>query len=158
MTESDFKRLEAQSRAIDGPYAEGYHRGLRRGYYGDRYGTAEEHRRMMALEDMGDLTRAQRRAGYLDGLEGRPPTPPADGGCGYPGCNRPVERHGICRGHRAMVDQGRPLAPLRARAPDGQRRAEVMIRVSSETRAELVRRALSGGSTIDGVIAGLLER
>jgi len=50
-------------------YWEGYQRGLRRAYYGEIFGTEEEHNLWLALaDDEVDETRRERGRGYRDGL------------------------------------------------------------------------------------------
>lgn len=54
----------------NGPdYWEGYQRGLRRAYYGEVFGTEEEHNLWLSLaDDEVDETRRERGRGYRDGL------------------------------------------------------------------------------------------
>jgi hypothetical protein len=78
MTETEFHRnlsgAEILIRLSDDPsYLEGYCRGLRRYYYGEFFGTAEEHEAWMTLA--GDAGNEQSRAkgeGYRQGLAGTP--------------------------------------------------------------------------------------
>jgi hypothetical protein len=71
---------EAKTMAIVGAgpetdYAAGYLRGLHRAQEGERFGTAEEHAAMMALDPADkDRYRAARARGYRDGLAGAKPT------------------------------------------------------------------------------------
>jgi hypothetical protein len=51
-------------------YYEGYVRGLYRSYYGETFGTFEEHRRWLALLFDDDPAQAERGRGYRDGLSG----------------------------------------------------------------------------------------
>ena len=55
-------------------YWEGYQRGLRRAYYGEVFGSQEEHERWMRLAGDGKANEFQRERGrgYLDGLAVRP--------------------------------------------------------------------------------------
>jgi len=46
----------------------GYMRGMRRGYHGERFGTAEEHELHLAAVDSEDDTRRELGRGYRDGL------------------------------------------------------------------------------------------
>jgi hypothetical protein len=82
MSEDTFRRNlgEAKTLAIVGTgdetaYAAGYLRGLHRGHEGERFGSAEEHAAMMALDPADeDRSRAARAKGYRDGLAGRRPS------------------------------------------------------------------------------------
>ena len=50
-------------------YWHGYQRGLRRGFQGELFGTADEHERWMQLADEGaDHATRERGRGYRDGL------------------------------------------------------------------------------------------
>ena len=50
-------------------YWEGYQRGLRRAYYGEVFGTEEEHNLWLSLaDDEVDESRRERGRGYRDGL------------------------------------------------------------------------------------------
>jgi hypothetical protein len=63
-------RAKTMQMANDRPsYWDGYIRGLRRAHYGDRYGTAENHRKWLALR--GDAAREEMSSGYRDGFAGR---------------------------------------------------------------------------------------
>jgi hypothetical protein len=54
--------------------------------------------------------------------------------CAGPGpCQHKARAHGLCTGHLAQVDAGRPLAPLRQLAD--VRREVISMRVSPECRA-----------------------
>jgi hypothetical protein len=48
----------------------GYRRGLRRAYFGARFGSAAEHDAWMALADSADAGLAARGRGYREGLRG----------------------------------------------------------------------------------------
>jgi hypothetical protein len=64
---------DARRKATDDPaeadYLEGYIRGLRRGYHGEVFGTAEEHKRWSNLVDKADQKSQRRGQGYLDGIK-----------------------------------------------------------------------------------------
>ena len=64
MTEArNFSRLGGR------PYWHGYQRGLRRGFQGELFGTADEHEHWMRLADEGaDDAARERGRGYRDGL------------------------------------------------------------------------------------------
>lgn len=78
MTETEFHRslsgAEILMRLSDDPsYLEGYCRGLRRYFYGEIFGTAEEHATwMMLADDPGNEQRRARGEGYRQGLAGTP--------------------------------------------------------------------------------------
>ena len=62
----DLKKLSA-----DPDFLDGYIRGLRRCYHGERFGTEEDHQKWMALKDeIGDRQRKARGEGYRWGLMG----------------------------------------------------------------------------------------
>jgi hypothetical protein len=69
MNEQKFKTLMRAADSVGGDYASGYHKGLRRHYHGEKFGTPEEHEKYMAMDghrqEMGD--------GYRDGFAGLPP-------------------------------------------------------------------------------------
>lgn len=74
MHESKYRTLLLRAKSMqlanDRPnFWEGYIRGLRRAFYGDRYGSAEDHRRWLALG--GDSLRDEMAHGYREGLAGR---------------------------------------------------------------------------------------
>ena len=50
-------------------YWEGYLRGLKRRFYGESFGTAEEHYRWMTLVDNPDSQKAQQGRGYRDAIQ-----------------------------------------------------------------------------------------
>jgi hypothetical protein len=64
--------IRARTMAIIDPeradYWHGYRRGLRRGRFGEQFGTAAEHQLWLALADDTDVSRAARGCGYRDGL------------------------------------------------------------------------------------------
>jgi len=60
------RRLEADSLRVD--WWGGYMRGLRRAYYGDKYGSAAEHDLWLSLAGDLDLSRDARGRGYRAGL------------------------------------------------------------------------------------------
>jgi len=47
----------------------GYLRGIRRGFYGETFGTLTEHERYLALIEDADRTRRERGQGYRDGID-----------------------------------------------------------------------------------------
>jgi hypothetical protein len=49
-------------------YWTGYERGLRRGFYGECFGTDQEHELWLTLEADGDAICRERGLGYRDGL------------------------------------------------------------------------------------------
>ena len=65
-------------------YWEGYQRGLRRAYYGEVFGSQEEHERWMSFagDRKANEFQRERGRGYLDGLTARP-RPPAPGASGF---------------------------------------------------------------------------
>ncbi len=74
MNETKYRALLLRAKSMqlsnDRPnFWEGYIRGLRRAHYGDRYGTAENHRRWLTLG--GDAAREELSHGYKEGLAGR---------------------------------------------------------------------------------------
>lgn len=77
MKTPDFQREIVVARAIkqlssDPSFLEGYIRGLRRHYHGEKFGTAEEHAHWMALADeQGDEQLTARGRGYRAGFAGR---------------------------------------------------------------------------------------
>ena len=62
---------QAETMCGDRPaYYEGYMRGLRRFYYGPRFGTLQEHEGWLDLLYGWDETKADGGRGYQDGLQG----------------------------------------------------------------------------------------
>lgn len=75
MDETRFMAEMAKARASDKrgersvAYWEGYERGLRRAFHGDKFGTAQEHALWLSVVDDGaDPSRRERGQGYRDGL------------------------------------------------------------------------------------------
>lgn len=67
--ESLLQRSEIERGISDKPdYWVGYLRGLRRAYYGDAYGTDEEHALWLGLSERRDQTHRDQGEGYLAGL------------------------------------------------------------------------------------------
>lgn len=67
--ESLLQRAEIERGISDKPdYWVGYLRGLRRTYYGDAYGTDEEHALWLGLSERRDQTHRDQGEGYLAGL------------------------------------------------------------------------------------------
>jgi hypothetical protein len=70
--QSELTRAKAMQGAAKEPteadYWDGYQRGLRRLFHGERYGTARQHEAWLALVSDGDPLRAARGRGYRDGL------------------------------------------------------------------------------------------
>lgn len=54
-------------------YIDGYLRGLRRLYYGPRFGTPQDHEKWLGFSHDWEPTRSNRGRGYLDGLQGLRP-------------------------------------------------------------------------------------
>jgi hypothetical protein len=73
MDEREFKRLALLVETVRGDYSEGYSRGLRRRYHGERFGTAEQHEIYMRLGLNGDEHRADLGRGYRDAFAGKLP-------------------------------------------------------------------------------------
>lgn len=69
MNEQRFQSLARMAKLLPGDYGAGYQRGLRRHYYGARFGTEEEHQLWSQLGTGGDL-RIEMGRGYRDGLAG----------------------------------------------------------------------------------------
>ena len=66
--ESEMFRARAMASTGDRPdYWQGYQRGLRRRFHGEKFGTDEEHVLWMSLADDSDPARAERGEGYRDG-------------------------------------------------------------------------------------------
>ena len=105
----EFGRLVTEAEGIGGDYASGYLRGVRRWYYGESFGTAEEHERMMTLDAQGDPSREAIARGYRDGYAGARPSC-----CREPGCGREPHAKGLCRPHYAqqLRRQGEEVALL----------------------------------------------
>jgi len=62
--------LEKATDESEREFWEGYRRGLRRKYHGERVGTDEEHAQWMGLaEEKGDLSKRLRGIGYCAGFE-----------------------------------------------------------------------------------------
>lgn len=78
MKEDRFQSLLHQAQIIacvggaDAEYIVGYQRGLRRAFYGERFGTEEEHQLWLSLADRADAISQSRGKGYRDGLQGLP--------------------------------------------------------------------------------------
>lgn len=77
MTESEFqhnmaggKTLAGLSDVPDVYYWEGYQRGIRRNYHGDKFGTADEHRLWLSLSSEIVEDRRFRGIGYRAGVDG----------------------------------------------------------------------------------------
>jgi hypothetical protein len=73
MKESEFKSkmlyAESMKKLDERPYYwEGYVRGLRRRYHGEKFGTAEEHTLWMDSINRPDESRSERGRGYRDGI------------------------------------------------------------------------------------------
>jgi hypothetical protein len=73
MNRTTFERELRKSRTLrelgDRPeYRAGFERGLRRGFYGEQFGTAEEHALWMGAADSPDPIRAERGLGYREGF------------------------------------------------------------------------------------------
>jgi hypothetical protein len=75
MDEAKFMAEMAKARASDKhgersvAYWQGYERGLRRQYHGDKFGTPQEHALWLSLADGGsDPSSRERGQGYRDGL------------------------------------------------------------------------------------------
>jgi hypothetical protein len=76
MTETEFQREALRVKTFlgvggkDADYWVGYARGLRRGYHGERFGSAAEHAVWMRLADEKDTdqSRRDRGRGYREGL------------------------------------------------------------------------------------------
>jgi hypothetical protein len=66
-------------------YWEGYQRGLRRAFYGDVFGSQEDHERWMTFadDDKANEFQRERGRGYVDGLAARA-SAPAAGATGIP--------------------------------------------------------------------------
>ena len=74
MDRKAFDQEMMKSRAMieqgkDPDYWEGYLRGLKRRFFGESFGTAEEHHRWMTLADSPDPQKAQQGRGYRDGIQ-----------------------------------------------------------------------------------------
>jgi hypothetical protein len=74
MDEARFQTLARRAKLLTSDYGSGYMRGLRRHYYGEKFGTPEEHKTWMSLGRNGD-PRVELGRGYRDGLAGRGPEP-----------------------------------------------------------------------------------
>ena len=78
MIESEFIHNSSGAQAFcefsgipDVYFWEGYRRGIRRDYFGERFGTPEEHAlRMKPCRNSNDMQRDLRRTGYLAGFKG----------------------------------------------------------------------------------------
>jgi hypothetical protein len=75
MDEAKFMSEMAKARASDKlgersvAYWQGYERGLRRQYHGEKFGTEQEHALWLSLtDDSGDPSGRERGQGYRDGL------------------------------------------------------------------------------------------
>jgi hypothetical protein len=73
MTEDEFQNEASRATAmkdLERPsYWTGYARGLERGYRGERFGTVEQHVKMLRLINDPSPTKRERGRGYHDGLE-----------------------------------------------------------------------------------------
>ena len=69
MKEHTYKIQQRKARMEDSLFAEGYRRGLRRHYFGERFGSAEEHAGWMKLGRDGDY-RTELGNGYRSGFAG----------------------------------------------------------------------------------------
>ena len=64
------KSLGEISESLESDFWTGYQRGLRRLYYGENFGTPEEHALWMGLTDDRDESREMRGLGYRFGFAG----------------------------------------------------------------------------------------
>lgn len=65
----ELEMLKAQTMQQAEPdYWTGYERGLRRAYYGERFGTPEEHSLWLSLVTDDDESRREKGFGYIDGF------------------------------------------------------------------------------------------
>ncbi len=77
MDQQTFEResIKASTMAMADPttanYWDGYRRGLRRAYFGPRFGTEYEHRLWMKLASEADCSRHERGRGYQAGLRAK---------------------------------------------------------------------------------------
>jgi hypothetical protein len=62
------KLLRSQYNTPESSYYDGYMRGLRRNYHGEKFGTPKEHQIWLAASDDSDEIRKQRGLGYKAGL------------------------------------------------------------------------------------------
>jgi hypothetical protein len=69
MTKETFEQEMWRADLTGGNYAEGYRRGLRRYYYGEGFGTAEDHHRWLGFGRNGD-NRSELGDGYRSGFAG----------------------------------------------------------------------------------------
>ncbi len=74
----DFERFKKEMRRAESmaktdvekeSYWRGYQRGLRRAYHGEKFGTAEEHRKYLDAVNSLDETRKETGRGYADALK-----------------------------------------------------------------------------------------
>jgi len=68
MDEARFQSLARRAKLLTGDYGAGYQTGLRRHYYGERFGESREHDLRAARQD-------EYGRGYRDGLTGDEPSP-----------------------------------------------------------------------------------
>jgi|WetSurMetagenome_2_1015567.scaffolds.fasta_scaffold1181704_1 hypothetical protein len=76
MTEQEFQSELTRAKAMYGSakepaeadYWDGYQRGLRRLFHGERFGTARQHELWLALAGDANPSQAARGRGYRDGL------------------------------------------------------------------------------------------
>lgn len=72
MTEKKYQAYRAAAQSLgdtEKEYALGYARGIQRFYFGEVFGTDQEHQQCLALEG----SRQERGDGYRDGFAGKPP-------------------------------------------------------------------------------------
>jgi hypothetical protein len=71
--QSEMRRAQTMGRVTGNPhdpeYWQGYARGLRRAYHGERFGSQAEHELWLTLADDEDESRAARGRGYRDGMQ-----------------------------------------------------------------------------------------
>lgn len=85
MTAQEFRSHVARARMLresagdidDQHYWEGYQRGLRRAYHGERFATEQEHRQWLGLVHSRNELRRRRGEGYIDALALGEQVPPA---------------------------------------------------------------------------------
>ena len=63
------RRKGGNATGHESDYWQGYQRGLRRRYHGERFGTDEDHDQMLALREATSESRQQRGQGYADALQ-----------------------------------------------------------------------------------------
>ncbi len=65
----EMARTEAMAKMERKNYWRGYQRGLQRVYYGEKFGTPEEHRKYLDAVNSLDEGRRETGRGYADGLK-----------------------------------------------------------------------------------------